>query len=193
MGNSSVRRLILECTITLGGGILSSLIAFLARAHPVVILSIGVSACALTAILVTTPRRKRVPIELQIKGTPCWENLNSVFRVVAIRIEVSNRTGDPVRIEGFELTYEVCNGTLDNARLSDDDAATVKKMARSGRYYPPLPDHVEILAHTSICGWYIAPVIRDPIGGTPKCIIRAIDAIGNRYKTAIPARESHVY
>ena len=192
MNDSRVRRLILEWSIALGGGLLSSLIAFLNQAHLAVALGIGVLICAVIAVAGPALTRKRARLTAKIISRR-WENLNSAFWMLAVEVEIKNRTGGSIKIEGYEFTYETSSGILESAQLSDEDSRAVKHAASSDRYFPPLPRYVEIPARRSVSGWYVAPVARNPAGGTPKCIITVIDEIGNRYKLVISAQEPHTY
>jgi hypothetical protein len=192
VNDGRIRRLGLEWSIALGGGLLSSLIAFLDQAHPVVALSIGVLVCAMITVLGIALPRKRAPLAVKIEDM-IWETLNSAFWALALKVDMKNRTSRSVKIVSCESVHEASDGTLVSAQLSDEDSRAVEYTADSKRYFPPLLRYPEIPARRSVSGWYVTPVARNPAGGTPKCIITVIDEIGNRYKLVIPAQEPHTY
>jgi hypothetical protein len=194
MREGTVRRLILDWTAALGGGLLSSLIAFLAQAHLVVGLSVGALVCAMIAFLGIGFKRRRPRLVVKIKDKPHWKSSPTrLFWIVALRVEVRNRTGEPIKIQGYEFTYETPYGNAETPQFSDDDTRAVEQTASSNRYFPPLSGYAEVPAHTSVAGWYVASVIRNPVGGTPRCTITVTDEIGSRYKATIPGQEPHTY
>jgi hypothetical protein len=180
--------------IALGGGLLGSLIAHLAHAHLVLALSIGVAACILVAVALSSWRtRRRSRLVIGIQGTPLWTPLNQSFWIVAAMVEAKNRTGATIGIQGAELTCEGSASAIGNEDLSDEVARAVARIASSDHYFPPLSGFSEIPAHRSISGWFVAAVRRNPAGGTPMCIITLKDEIDSQYKVIIPAQEVQIH
>jgi hypothetical protein len=180
--------------IELSAGLLGSLIAYLAKAHLALVLSVGAVVCLIIATLLNT-RYARQHQRLTAKyQSILWEPLNEFFKILLVKIEITNKTQHSIGIALAEFAYEVDGVVAGNGRVSDDVAHAVARVAGSKQYYPPLSGYTEkIPAHGSISGWFATPVRCDPAGGTPKCIVTVRDEIGGRYKIAIPAQKAHIY
>jgi hypothetical protein len=190
-----VRRLVRDWAVALGAGLLTSLVALLLHAHILAILIAGILACAAVSIAleVIIARKRRAPLIVKPKGKAQWGRLNNAVSIVAVQVEVRNITGDAIAIEGYDFNYETSNGIHATVELSDAENEAFEQIADAGRYFPPLRGFTEAGAHTSIVGWYVAPVGRGPADGTPKCVITVKDYIGNQYHATIPAQKPHIY
>jgi hypothetical protein len=195
MTGSRLRRLAQDGGIALFAGFLSSLIAFLARAYLAVVLSAGVLVCGAVIAGLEIANARRAPLSVKIKGDPQWLSGNEDIRIVAVEIEIRNRTRNTIPIEeyGFAYAYESPAATLESPQLSQGDLDTVELVANYDRYFPPLRRFVEVPGHKAISGWYVAGVRRDRAGGTPKCIISVKDNIGSVYPVIIPPQKPYVY
>ena len=130
-------------------------------------------------------------LSVKVKDTPQWQGVNGQIRVIATEVELTNRTRDAIRIEECEFAYEGSAGILEKVQLSRTQALAFDDISR--KYYPQLKGFAEVPPHKSISGWYVAPVRRNPVGGTPKCVITVKDTIGNLYYATIPAQKPQVY
>jgi hypothetical protein len=191
VNDSSVRGLVRDRLGSLSVGLIASLLASII-AHLFAGLIITTLACI--AALITAEAiimwKHRQPLSVNLQSSQ-WDNLSDVNRMVAAEFEISNRTSRPIRIESYEFGYERADGLLESAQISESEALAIDSIAK--RYYPPLDGFVEVPARRSICGWYVAPVSRNPAGGTPKCILTVKDYIGNLYYAIIPAQQPHIY
>ncbi len=135
----------------------------------------------------------QAPLAVRTKGQPRWRNWKNTALIVAIQVEATNTTDEPIQIDRYEFTYEAPGGLAWDAQLSDDEARAVRREVNSGRYFPSIEQYHEVPPLESISGWYVAAVTRDPSGGTPGCTIILTDTVGNRYKVTIPSQEPRVY
>jgi hypothetical protein len=69
----------------------------------------------------------------------------------------------------------------------------IARRQKDGGYGQPLEDIRRIAARSRSSGCYLAPVARNPAGGTPECAIAVEDDIGNRYLAKLPKREPRTY
>ena len=184
-----------DLAIALCAGLLAGLIAYLAKAHLVLTLSVGAAVCGIIATALSIGRaRKRPRLAIRILGAPIWETPNEFLWILVVWVEVRNRTREAIRIVRVEFAYEADGVVTGNEQANDEVARAVAQVANSRQYYPPLSSFTEkIPARGTISGWFAAPVKRDPASGTPRCIITARDEIGSQYKVTIPAQKAHTY
>ena len=94
--------------------------------------------------------------------------------------------------------------TCDNGGLppwdhqaSGDDIMSVRReihlRQERQEYGPVLRNYARIPAGTSVSGWYLAAVTRNPSGGTPECVITITDDIGNEYRAVLPRQEPQAH
>jgi hypothetical protein len=193
MADKELRDLIMNGVMSVGAGLGTSLIALVAQPHLVVVLSAGVLVCAgvIAVRQIFRARKRRPPLIVRVKDTPRWQGLNDKIRVIAAEVEFTNRTRDAIRIEECEFSYEGSDGILERVQLSGNETLAFDDIAH--HYYPQLKGFAEVPPHKSISGWYVAPVRRNPVGGTPKCVVTVKDIIGNLYYVTIPAQRPQVY
>jgi hypothetical protein len=188
-----LRDLITNGVMSVGAGLGTSLIALVSQPHLVVVLSAGVLACVgvIAVRQIFRARKRRPPLIVKVNGSPQWQTLNDKIRVIAAEVELTNRTRNAIRIEECEFTYEDSRGILERVQLTRNEALAFDRIAQ--HYYPQLKGFAEVSPHRSIFGWYVAPVSRNPVGGTPKCVVTVKDAIGNLYYATIPAQKPQIY
>jgi hypothetical protein len=191
--DKELRDLAMNGVMSVGAGLGTSLIALVAQPHLVVVLGAGVLACAgmIAVGMIFRARRRRPPLIVKVRDTPQWQSLNDETKIIAAEVELTNRTRDAIRIEECEFTYEGSGGILESIQLSGNDTLAFDDIVQ--HYYPQLKGFAEVLPHKSISGWCIAPVRRNPVGGTPKCVVTVKDTIGNLYYATIPAQKPQVY
>lgn len=179
--------------MSVGAGLATSLIALVAQPHLIVVLSAGVLACAgaMAICQIFRAHKRRPPLMMKIKDTPQWWGLNDKTRVIAAEVELTNRTRNAIRIEECKFTYEDPGGIFERIQLSGSETLAFDNIAQ--HYYPQLKGFAEVPPHKSISGWYVAPVRRNLLGGTPKCAVNIRDTIGNLYYATIPAQEPQIY
>jgi hypothetical protein len=179
--------------MSVGAGLGTSLIVLVAQPHLVVVLGAGALACVgvIAVRQLFRARKRRSPLIVKVKDTPQWQGLNGKIRVIATEIEFTNRTRDVIRIEECDFAYEGSAGILESVQLSGNETLAFNAIARN--YYPQLKRFAEVPPHKSVSGWYVAPVRRNPAGGTPKCVVTVKDTIGNLYYATIPAQKPQVY
>jgi len=193
MADKELRDLIMNGVMSVGAGLGTSLIALVAQPHLIIVLSAGVLACAgMIAIRqIFRARKRRPPLIVKVKDTPQWRGLNDKTRVIVAEVELTNRTHDAIRIEECEFTYEGSGGILERVQLSENQMLAFDDIAQ--HYYPQLKGFAEVPPRKSISGWCVAAVRRNPVGGTPKCVVTVKDTIGNLYYATIPAQAPQVY
>jgi len=193
MADRELRDLIMNGVMSVGAGLGTSLIALVAHPHLVVVLSAGVLACAgvIAVRQIFRARKRRPPLVVKVKDRPQWQGVNDEYMLVAAVVEATNTTRDAIRIEEYEFTSEGHDGILKRVQLSESETLVFANIAQ--QYYPQLKGFTEVLPHKCISGWYVAPVHRSPIGGTPKCVVTVKDTIGNQYCATIPAQKPQVF
>jgi len=196
MRGGGTRRLIRDLAIALSGGLLGSLVAYLAQAHLALILGVGATVCLIIAAVLSVwgRARQRPRLDVEAQGNAVWEPVDEFYRILAVKVGVRNMTGEPIRIAPVEFAYETSPGVFaKNEPLSDEVVGAVARIANSKQYFPSLSDFTEkIPAHGSISGWVVEPVRCGP-AGTPECIITVKDEIPSQYEVTIPAQKARIY
>lgn len=194
MSNDEGRRLARDWVVALGAGLLASLIVFLARADLFAVLAAAVLACIGVSVMLGLPivRKHRRSLKVKVRKWE-WLRLNESIRILAAQVKIRNRTRDTIRIECYGFYSVASDETHEQFRLSGSEASAVEHVVNSEKYFPPVQGYAAIAARSSISGWYLAPVGRDPAGGTPKCVITVKDDVGNMYLVTIPAQMPHIY
>jgi hypothetical protein len=195
MAGKEAKDVTTNCIISVGAGFVVGLIAYVAQPHLILVFTVGIVACVavLAGLSALRPRRSRPQLAVKIKGTPQWHDLNDRCRVVAAPVDVTNKMRRRhTRIRGYDFHYEGPDGTPGRVHLDGNEKAEFDNIVQG--YYPQLTGFSAILPHTTISGWYVAPVPRNPLTGeTPRCIITVKDGDENVYRATIPAHRPQVY
>jgi hypothetical protein len=117
-------------------------------------------------------------------------------RIAILQIEIENTTDRDISISGWQFTcddegrphwdYQVTN----DQRMKVVQEITNRQNA-SG--YGALEEITHIAARSRASGCWLAPVARNPAGGTPECSITFEDDMGNKYVVKQPRREPRTY
>lgn len=117
--------------------------------------------------------------------------------IAALRVEITNTTGRPIRLGRREYLIQHGFIGLLQAEVTEAEkeslAREVAARQRSPHYAPELSTLRVVAAGESTSGWLVLAVRRGPRGGTPRCTVTVKDNIGNRYPTVIERREPEVY
>jgi len=136
------------------------------------------------------------PMIVRIMPHSRFENWG-LCRIAVLLVEVENTTDRDISIGCYEFTCDdEGQPHWDHQATNDQRMKIVQEIARrqnDGDYGQPLEDIKRIAARSRSSGCYLAPVARNPAGGTPECAIAVEDDIGNRYLAKLPRREPRTY
>lgn len=195
MAAKEAKELTKNSVISVGAGFVVGLIAYMEQPHLLVVFIVGIVVCVamLAGLPAFRPRRSRPQLAVKIKGTPQWHTLNDKYRIVAVPVDVTNKMRRRrTRIGGYDFHYEGPDGSPERIHLNGNEKAEFDNIAQG--YYPLLTGFSAILPHTTISGWYVAAVPRNPLTGeTPRCVITVKDGDENVYRATISAHRPQIY
>jgi hypothetical protein len=122
-----------------------------------------------------------------------FENWKHIALIAALRVKITNTTGDMIRLSTIGFTYDPEGKPGSGTNLSADERLEIDRELRARRerqhYGIPIHNYATIPARESISGWVVEAVTRDPAGGTPRCTVVIKDELGNEYRATLPKRE----
>lgn len=136
------------------------------------------------------------PLIIKIMPHSWFENWGPC-RIAILLVEVENTTDRDISIVRYEFT---CDNEgqphWDHRATNDERMEIVREITRRQNdldYGPPLEDIKRIAARSRVSGCCLAPVSRNPVGGTPECVLEVEDDMGNRYLAKLPRRKPRTY
>ena len=136
------------------------------------------------------------PLAVRIRTDSRFEPLGQC-RVAAMHVEAENTTDRDIPIAGFEFSCDSEGQPHWDRQVTNDQrmqvAQEITRRQNDQVYGPSLEDIRLIPARSSVSGWYLVPVSRNPAGGTPECTLIVEDDMGNKYLARLPRREPRTY
>jgi hypothetical protein len=144
------------------------------------------------------PNNTGLPLKV-IAGSPHFHDWNYAASVVALPIEVTNRTGAPVTLAGG-CHIQGNTGDMPSwaERMTEDETGfflrEIESQKRSSHHGPKITDRATIPGHASLEFWYVTDVSRDQRGPHLDMTLHFKDGDGNEYSAAFkripPAKET---
>jgi hypothetical protein len=149
-------------------------------------------------VSVAEPPKTEVQVpELIVEITGSWfENWKYVAVIAALRVKITNTTGQIIRLRGVGFTHDVEGESGWSITASAEEHLELDRElhARKERqhYGIPLHNYAVVPPHEAISGWVVEAVTRR-LSGTPRCTVIVQDTIGNQYEAVLPKREAQTY
>lgn len=127
-----------------------------------------------------------------------FENWKHIALIAALRVKITNTTGETIRLSGFGFTYDPEGfPVLHTSFTTGDERLELDRELYSRHerqhYGIPLRIHATVPARESITGWVLEAVPRRASGGSPSCTVVIRDVLGNEYPATQPKQEPQTY
>lgn len=143
------------------------------------------------------PRRPLPPLEVKILPDSGFERWGQSVRIAALHVEVKNTTGKDILVNDYEFSYDTQGRpTWEQQATNDEQLAVrqeIKRRDECQEHGQPLGNFTRINANGQVYGWLLAPISRNPAGGTPECTVTVVDDDGDRYPAKLPGREARTW
>lgn len=125
-----------------------------------------------------------------------FDNWKYVVLIVALRVKITNTTGQIIRLRGIGFTHDAEGDPGWSTIATADERLEIDRELHARRerqhYGIPLRNYSMVPPDEVISGWVIEAVTRR-VSGTPRCTVIVRDTIGNQYEAVLPKRDARTY
>lgn len=143
------------------------------------------------------PRQSLPPLMVKIQLDSQFNRWENSLWIAILNVSMENTTSKDVLIDSFEFTYSNEGRLPWEHQVTDAEQASVvqeiERLYQAREHGQPLKGLTHIAAGNRLSCYHLAPVPRDPEGGTPECKIVIKDGMGNKYPARLPRQEPRTF
>jgi len=126
-----------------------------------------------------------------------WDAWREVVYIIAVQVEVSNATDNPIKIASVSLGSDSGGNAFAEASVlsADEQRALGNRVAalRTDRWPQELTAHQSVPPHGSATGWVITTMVRPPSVGRIQLDLDVREAVGTNYRLSFSRSDQGVH